>query len=170
MEDENNAPRFLTIGEVAGPFGLRGELKVSIVTQFPERFAGLALVYLNEAPFEVESCRFHKRMVILKLRGIDSIEEADKLRGRLVEVLRSEAVPLSNDHYYHYQIIGLEVWTSDGRLIGKIEEILTLPANDVYLVRFNGKEVLIPAIEDVVLQIDIESGRIIIEPIPGLLD
>ncbi len=169
-ENENNAPRFLTIGEVVGSRGLRGELKVLIVTQFPERFAELTTVYLNESPYEVEYHRIQKRMVILKLKGVDSIDEAEKLRGKLVEVSLSEAVPLGEEHYFHYQIVGLDVWTRDGKLIGKVEEILTLPANDVYLVRANQKEVLIPAIEDVVLEIDLERRRIIIEPIPGLLD
>ncbi|MBI2862946.1 MAG: 16S rRNA processing protein RimM [Chloroflexi bacterium] len=160
----------MTIGEVVGSWGIRGEIKVSIITQFPDRFAYLASVYLDELPFEVESSRFHKRMVLLKLKGIDSIEGAEKLRGRLVEVPLSEAVPLAEEHYYHYQIIGLDVWTRDGRLIGKIGEILTQPANDVYVVRSEGREFLIPAVEDIVLEIDLNRGRITVEPLPGLLD
>ncbi len=171
-ENESNAPRFLTIGEVVGSWGVKGEVKVTIVTEFPERFAKLTKVHLDESPFEIESHRFHKRMVILKLKGVDSIDEAEKLRGKLVEVPLSEAVPLTDEHYYHYQIVGLDVWTKDGKFIGKVEDILTSPANDVYLVRESAskKEVLIPAIEDVVLEIDLQRGRIVIEPVPGLLD
>ncbi len=168
--EERSAPRFLTIGEVLGPWGRVGEVKVSIITQFPERFLSLTRVYLDEVPYGVEASRLHKRTIVLKLRGIDSIDEAEKLRGKLVEVPTSEAAPLAEEHYYHYQIIGLEVWTKDGRLVGKVEDILTTPANDVYVVRTDKKETLIPAIEDVVLRIDLDAGRIIIEPIAGLLD
>lgn len=169
-EEERSIPSFLTIGEVLGSWGRYGEIKVSIITQFPDRFAGLSTVYLDELPYEVESSRFHKQMVVLKLKGVDSIDEADKLRGRLVEVPLAEAVPLAEEHYFHYQVIGLEVWTSDGRRLGTVEDILTTPANDVYIVRSNAKEILIPAIEDVVLSIDLDRRRIVIEPIAGLLD
>ncbi|GAI01472.1 unnamed protein product, partial [marine sediment metagenome] len=97
------------------------------------------------------------------------VEAAQKLRGQPVEIHHSQLYPLPEGQYYHFQLIGLEVWTTRGELLGNITEILTAESNDNYVVSGAKGEILIPAIEDVVKSIDLDSGRITIEPIEGLL-
>jgi 16S rRNA processing protein RimM len=172
---QKNAPdvdaRFLAIGGVIGVHGLAGELVVEILTDFPDRYNTLRSVLIGDglATYEVESVRPHRATVLLKLRGIDDATAAGQFRGELLRVPLSEAVPLPNDHYYWHQIVGLEVRSTDGQLLGHVDEIIRTGANDVYVVHGPRGEVLIPAIEDVVRDIDLASGRIVVELIPGLL-
>ena len=143
-----------------------------MLSDFADRFAGLKTVYLGRAyqPFEVEWTHHHKKGVLLKLAGVATPEQAEALRGALVFVPAAEAVPLSEGQYYWHQIIGLDVQTSDGRQLGRISDILRTGSNDVYVVRSDRGELLIPAIEDVVKEIDLARRRMIVEPMPGLLD
>ncbi len=167
--ERDSAPRFLTIGRVLGPFGTQGELRVQILTEFPERFEQLRTVYLNEVRYEVERSWLHRGSAILKLSGVGSPEDAGKLRGQLVEVPREEAVPLPPGHYYDYQVLGLRVVTAAGEEVGKVEDILHTGANDVLIVRGPRGEVLVPVVRSVVKEMDLQQGRIVIEPLPGLL-
>ncbi len=152
-------------------WGYRGELKIEILTDFPERFASLSQVFLGEdaKPFPVEHARRHGRAALLKLKGIETPEEAAKWREALVQVPRTEAVPLPEGQVYLYQVLGLTVKTAAGEMLGKIVEVLDTGANDVYVVRSDEREVLIPAIPSVIKQTDLERGEMIIEPMEGLL-
>lgn len=163
---------YLAIARIVAPSGTRGEVKGEILTDFPERFARLTRVFVGDelVAYEVLSARVRKRLVYLRLKGCDTMNDAEALRGEIVRIPVSEAVPLPEDHYYWHQIFDLEVWTVAGEFIGKIVDILQRPANDVYVVQGKGKEVLIPAIEDVVKEVDLQKGRMIIQPMPGLLD
>lgn len=162
----------LIIGRILGARGVKGELRVQILTDFPRRFASLKRVFVGDhlTPYEVETVRFHKNIVLLKLRNVDTAEEAECLRGQAIKVPVEEAVPLAPGEFYWHQIIGLEVWTTSGDYLGKVTEILVTGANDVYVVRSDSREVLIPAVADVIKEIAPEKGKIIIEPMPGLLD
>jgi len=162
----------LTIGRILAPRGVRGELRVQVLTDFPKRFSWLKRVFIDDhlTQYEVERVRFFKDQVLLKLRDVDTPEAAEPLRGKEIKVPIEEAVPLAAGEYYWYEIIGLEVWTTSGRRIGKVTEILETGANDVYVVRTDSREVLIPVIADVIKEIAPDKGRIIIEPIPGMLD
>lgn len=170
-------PRFLAVGQVAGAHGVRGEIKVSILTDEPERFGRLSRVWLGPddqepVPWKLEGYRLHHGRALLKLKGCDSRNMAESLRASLVLVPIEEAIPLEEDEYYEHQIVGLVVWTSSGQRLGVIEEILYTGANEVYIVRGEEpgrKEILIPAIEEVVLEIDLAAGRMTIEPLEGLL-
>ncbi len=165
------APTHLIIGRVLAPWGHRGEVRVEIMTDFPERFSRLEEVLVGEAhaPYRLQSARLHKGNAILKLEGIDNPEQAAALRGELLFIPVSEAMPLGEDQYYHYQILGLDVWTRDGRYLGRVSEILETGANDVYVVR-NGREVLIPALADVVQEVDLAGHRMIVTLPPGLVE
>ena len=160
---------FLTVGRVLAPWGLKGDAKIEIHTDFPQRFAPDRTVYVGQIPMIIERSRPHKGNVILKLAGIDSVEQVEALKGKHIEIPQSESMPLDDDEYYQFQLIGLEVSTSEGRLLGKIERILPTGSNDVYVVVGQDKEYLIPAIEDVVKRVDIENGTMTIEEIEGLL-
>ncbi len=164
-------PRYLTIGRVLKPWGYRGELKIEIMTDFPDRFASLKTVFLGEAakPFAVEHARITGKSVRLKLKGIDTPEAGARLRNQLVQIPTEEAVPLPPGHYYLYQLVGLRVKTTQGENIGQVVDILETGANDVYVVRNDDREILIPAIEPVVKKVDLENGELIIEPMEGLL-
>jgi 16S rRNA processing protein RimM len=162
-------PEFITVGQVLAPWGVRGKLKVKVITEFPERFAPSARVYIKRQPMSVESAQWQKGRLVLKLDQVDSRQAAQKLRGQPIEIHRSQLYPLPEGQYYHFQIVGLEVWTTQGERLGKITDILSAPSNDNYVVRGAKGEILIPAIADVVKSIDLERGRVTIEPIKGLL-
>ncbi len=161
---------FVTIGQILAPWGIEGKLKVEIVTDFPQRFTPSSKIYINRQPMTIDSTEWHKRKVIIKLNTIDNLEAAQRLRGQLVEIHQSQVYPLPEGQYYHFQIIGLEVWTTQEELLGNITEILTADSNDNYVVQGAKGEILIPAIDDVVKSIDLNKGRIVIEPIEGLLN
>jgi 16S rRNA processing protein RimM len=164
-------PRYLIIGRVLKPWSYRGELKIEILTEFPKRFASLRQVYIGDDAklFPVERARLHGKYVLLKLAGVDSTQEAAKLRDQLVCVAREEAVPLSKGKHYIYELIGLRVLTTDGELLGEITEVLDTGANDVYIVKDNSREILIPATEEVVKEIAVERGEIVVKLIEGLI-
>jgi 16S rRNA processing protein RimM len=165
-------PEYLTIATIIAPRGLRGELKVRIETDFPERFARLTRVYVGpeRRPFDFEGFRQYKRHGLLKLKGCDDRTAADELRGMDVQIPLEEAMPLEAGEYYVYQIEGLAVWTEDGKPLGVIEEVIFTGSNAVYVTQGPQGEVLIPALEDVVLEVDLERERMIVRLPPGLLD
>jgi len=160
---------FITIGKILAPWGIKGKLKVEITTDFPERFAPSSKVYIGGQPMTIDSTEWHKGKAIIKLNTVDSIEDAEKLQGQLLEIEHSQLYPLSEGQYYHFQLIGLEVRTTQGELLGNITEIMTTPGNDNYVVSGAKGEILIPAIEDIIKSIDLNKGYLIIEPIEGLL-
>jgi 16S rRNA processing protein RimM len=164
--------RFLDIGAIIGPFGLEGDIRVYILSDFPERFVDCEVVRVGDRlrPYEVESSRLVKNEAVLKLKGIDDPDAAAKLKGEVIRVPIDEAVNLEQDEYFWHQIIGLEVRTESGESLGKVTDILRTGANDVYIVQGPRGEVLVPAIADVVLKIDVKSGVITIRPLPGMLE
>src|SRR5262249_31341337 len=125
-----------TIGEVVAPFGRIGELKVRLESDFPDRFARLKQVCLRPpagAPrlFAVERARLHKGQVLLKVEGVESIGDAEAWRGARVQIPREEAVPLPEGSYYAGDLIGLDVVTQEGRMLGRLEKVLAYPAQDL---------------------------------------
>jgi 16S rRNA processing protein RimM len=162
--------QFITIGQILAPWGIEGKLKVEVVTDFPERFTPQSRVYIYRQPATIESTEWRKGKVIIKLNTVNSVEAAQKLQGQPIEIPHSQLYPLPEGQYYYFQLIGLEVWTTRGELLGNIAEILTAESNDNYVVRRAGGEILIPAIEDVVKSVDLDKGHMVIAPIEGLLN
>jgi 16S rRNA processing protein RimM len=164
------ARNFLVIARISSPQGNRGEVKAELVTAFPERFASTTVVHVGpeRRRYELEGHRLMDGAVVLKLRGVDSIDLAESLRGQLVEVPEEEAVELPAGHYFWHQIIGLQAVTPHGEALGKVEDILETGSNDVYVVRGPSGELLVPAIKDVVKSIDLEKGTLTVELMPGL--
>ena len=165
-------PRHLVVGRVLKPFGVRGELKVEILSDFPERFASLRQVFIggDAKLFSVEHTRRHGNAVLVKLAGIETPEDAAHLREQLVSVALEDAVALPENRVYLYQLIGLRVKTIEGELLGEISDVLDTRANDVYIVSNGTREILLPAIPDVVKEINLERGEMIVELIDGLVD
>lgn len=163
--------RFLAIGQLLAPHGVRGEIRVRVLTDFPQRFKRLKRVFLGDEylPVEVESARIAYDRVFIKLKGIDTPESARRHTHKLIYVPVEEAVPLEEGQFYWYQIVGLEVWTTDGRRLGKVTDILATGSNDVYVVQGPFGEVLVPAIEDVIIDIKPNEGRMTIELLEGMI-
>ena len=164
----------LTVGEVTSPFSRFGEVKVNLETDFPDRFARLKEVCLRPKTgearlFDVEKARLHKGQILLKLRGIDSINDAETLRNWKVQVRSQDAVPLPNNEFYIHDLIGCEVVLADGKVLGKITNLLRGSNHDIYAVGQGKEEILLPAIRDVVQSVDIVAKRIVVTPTPGLL-
>jgi 16S rRNA processing protein RimM len=171
VKRQRSEPKYLAIAQVLAPHGVAGEVRAAILTEFPERFALLDRVYLGDDGTAVglEHHRFHKGQVLLKLEGYDNREQAEALRQALVQIPTEEAMPLPEGQYYIHQIVGLDVWTDEGEHLGRVEEVLETGANDVYLVRDEeGNTILIPAIHDAVLEIDLEESRMLVHLMPGL--
>jgi 16S rRNA processing protein RimM len=170
MGKEPAPPESLIVGRILAPWGMRGEVKVEVLTDFPERFAPRKVVYLNTIPLEIERCHPHKQHMVVKLATIDSVEAAERLRGQDLTIPSSELYPLPQGQYYTFQLIGLKVVTTRGQTLGRVTDIMSTASNDVYIVDGKRGEILIPAIEDVVKSIDLKKGKMVIEAIEGLLD
>ncbi len=166
---ETPTPGYVAVGRIAGVWGLRGDLKVEPLTDFPERFAAGASVCLAGVAHTIEKSRRQRGLVLLKLAGIDTVTAAEALRHRLLEVPEEEVRPLAEGQYYHFQILGLEVRTTAGDVLGRVEQIIATGSNDVFVVRGPRGEVLVPAIDDIVTSVDTAAGRIEIEVVEGLL-
>jgi 16S rRNA processing protein RimM len=165
--------RYLAIGKIVRAHGLRGEVSVAVLTGFPERFETTAWVYLgNEleaTAYRVESYRWHKDNVLLTLAGVADRTQAEALRGQFVQVPLGEAIALPEGSYYLYQLIGLQVQTTTGEFLGTITDIIETGANDVYVVQNEDRELLLPAIPDVIKTIDIANGTMVVQVIDGLI-
>ena len=162
------------IGKVVSAQGNKGEVNVLPLTDSIDRFNNLDNVFLrnknSQTILNVEKIRIRKNMVILKLKDIENIQEAKMIVGSILEVERKNAVKLSKDTYFTFEIIGLEVYTENNIFLGKVENIISTGSNDVYVVKRKDKEELfIPAIHDVVKNINLEKKRITINMVDGLI-
>jgi 16S rRNA processing protein RimM len=166
----------LSIGEVVRPHGVRGELRVRILTEYPERLHLHTHFYLADPDFTekvyryaVERIRLRRDVLLLKLEGCNSRTAAEALRGMLVQIPLEDAVPLEEGEYYLFQLLGVDVETEQGEWLGRVVEVLETGANDVYVVRGPRGEVLVPAISEVVRALDLVAKRMVIHLMPGLL-
>ena len=171
---KTQSTEWATIGQVVALFGVRGEMKVRLLTDIPDRFQQLGAVYVgsDHRQYAIEHVRPYKgESVVLKLAGIDDANTAETLRHQSLFIPLSELAELPPDSYYQHDIVGLTVVTLAGRELGHIVDIMETGSNDVYIVKgSDGKEVLIPAIKAVVKQIDLARHTMSIDPLPGLLE
>lgn len=167
--------KHLTVGKIMSSWGVKGQIKIEPLTDNPKRFKVLHEVFIDytgQAVFyRVESVIFLKDYFpVLKLVGINSIQEAETLKGHYLKIQRKYAVRLPKGRYFICDIIGLDVFDESDKCIGTVKDILETGANDVYVVEAKGKkEILIPAIKQVVKKIDIENGIMVIRPLEGML-
>lgn len=164
----------LEVGQIVNTFGIKGEVKVTPFTDDINRFDNLKKVYVktrkDDKLYKVEGVRYHKNMVLLKLEGIENPEQAELLKNAFLEIDREDAVPLKEGQYFIADLIGLEVYTDEGNLLGKVDDIYNTGANDIYVVKDElGKQVLLPGIKEVIKQVDLENEKIIVHLIPGLI-
>ncbi|HEY8489769.1 MAG TPA: ribosome maturation factor RimM [Dehalococcoidia bacterium] len=163
------AEGFVAVGRVVRPWGVTGDLKVQPLTDFPEeRFAPGAEVWLRGRRYAVDGARLHRGYVYLRLTGVHSANDAEALRDALVEVPEAALRPLPPGEYYRFQILGLAVYSTEGEYLGQVRDVLTTGSNDVYVVRDDGPELLVPAIDDVVKDVDLAAGRMTVELLEGM--
>jgi 16S rRNA processing protein RimM len=159
---------FVAVGFVRGPRGVRGELKVEPLTDFPQRFQPGAVLWAGGVQRTVRSVRVQRDLLLVALEGIDDRHRADALRSSLLEVPETALPALAEGSYFRFQIEGMEVFDRAGRSLGRVEEVLATGANDVYVVRSETAELLIPAIDSVVKTVDVPGRRMVVDLPPGL--
>ena len=165
----------LRVGVISSTHGVRGEVKVFPTTDDAARFNDLKSVFLDTGKellkLEISGVKFFKNMVILKFKGYDNINDIECYRGRELWITRDQAVPLGEDENFVADLIGLSVVTDEGEPLGVMKDVMFTGANDVYVVeRENGKELLLPAIKDCILDVDLEAGVMKVHVLDGLLD
>jgi 16S rRNA processing protein RimM len=162
----------VTIGRITAPHGVRGEVRVQPETDFPERFSSIKDVYLIQGdradPAVVAGCRPHGTVMLMRFEGVATLDDAERLRGASVAIPRANAVPLGPDAYYIHEILGMRVLTEAGRALGVVAEVLRAPANDVYVVRGERGEVLVPALRAVVRRVDRGAREMVVALPAGL--
>lgn len=165
---------YLEIGQIVNTSGLKGFLKVIPLTDDITRFEDLKTVYIQEkkdlVEFKIQDVKYSKNMVLLKLEGIDDIGEAEKFKNFYIKINRKDAVELEEDSYFIVDIIGCKVFTDENEFLGKVIDVFQTGSNDVYTVKNNeDKEILLPAIEDVIKDIDIANKKIVVKLMDGLI-
>lgn len=176
LVNEYTEPRFLIIGQITRPHGVKGEVRVTVHTDISERFMWLKQVFLSldalsnsPQPVEVQKARVQKDTVLLKLQGYDDRDAAENLRNMWLFVAREQAIPLAEGEYFLYQLQGLKVFSHEGLFLGQLTEILELPAHRVYGIHGSYGEILVPDNPELILEVDIQAGKMVIQLLPGMI-
>lgn len=167
--------KYFEVGQIVNTFGVKGLLKVKAFTDELERFEELKTVYIckkNEMQLvEIEGVQYHKNMVLLKIKGIDDMGEAEKYKGLFLKIDRKDAKKLPEGKYFIADLIGLDVYTDDEKYLGKVDDIFQTGSNDVYVIKDEmGKQILLPGIPEVIKKVDLENEKIIVHLLKGLVD
>jgi 16S rRNA processing protein RimM len=166
-------PEFLVIGKLRRPHGLRGEMLMDVLTDFPERLVPGATVFLGEEhqPQRISGLRSQDQALLVSIAGFQSPEEVGRFRNHLVYVRVADLPQLPEGEYYHHQLLGLKVVQDSGETLGILSEILITGANDVYVVQpEEGPEILLPAIAEVIREINLAQGYLVVHLLPGLIE
>ena len=166
--------KYLEIGQIVNTFGIKGMVKVNPFTDDIKRFDKLKTIYIQNKKgikeYGVQEVKYHKNMVLVKLKGVNTPEEADLLRQSYLLVDREKEEPLEEGVYYIVDLLGLEVYTDENQLLGTLEDIYNTGSNDIYVVKSQlGKQILLPGISDVIKKVDLEAKRIVVHLLKGLL-
>lgn len=162
-----------TVGKIVNTHGVKGEVKVMPTTDDPSRFKKFKSVYVMRktmTTYEIETVRFHKGCVLIKFKGIDDMDAAELLRGSEIKIDRKDGVPLGKDEYYISDLYDMEVYTEEERFLGKIVDIIETGSNDVYVLKKAGrqKDLLIPAIKQVIKNVDVAGKKMTVHLLEGL--
>ena len=164
----------LEVGQIVNTFGIKGFVKVNPFVDDMHRFDKLKKVYIKKQEslqkFEIEQVKYQKNVVLVKFKGIESIEEAEKLKNCYMEIDREDAIPLEEDTYFIADLLGSAVYTEEGKELGKLEDIFNTGSNDIYVVKDElGKSVLLPAIAEVIKEVNVQDKKIIVHLLEGLI-
>lgn len=166
--------KYFEVGQIVNTFGVKGMLKVKPFTDDANRFEELKKVYICKKEkleeVEIEEVKYHKDMVLLKVKGIDDMDGAEKVKGLYLKIDRKNAKKLPKDTYFIADLLGLEVYSDKEEFLGKVDDIFRTGANDVYVVKDEkGKQLLLPGIPEVIKEIDLEKEKIIVHILKGLV-
>ena len=166
--------KYLEIGQIVNTFGIKGMVKIKPFTDDIRRFDKLEKIYIenkkSRKEYVIEEVKYHKNMVLMKLKGIDTPEDANLLRQSYLLIDRDKEEPLEEGTYYIVDLLGLEVYTDEDKLLGTVQDIFNTGSNDIYIVKDEqGKQVLLPGISEVIKEINLEDKKIIVHLIPGLI-
>ncbi|MCY3657278.1 MAG: ribosome maturation factor RimM [Chloroflexi bacterium] len=161
----------VAVGRINATWGLRGHVKVTPLTSNPKRIQPGEVLLVRGEPREVLDVRYPKGFPCVVFAGYEDATAASALRGTLIEIAEADLPDLGQDEYYVHDLVGLEVVSAAGERLGRLAEVLRTGANDVYIVRRKGeRDLLLPAIGDVIAEVDLDGGRMVVELLPGLLD
>lgn len=161
--------RQVEVGRITSVHGLTGQVRVAMASDVPDRFDPGRQVYIQGQAYRIASLTpFRPGHVILSFQGVNAVEEARRLVGENVIVPASESPQLPEGEFFHYQLLGLRVFTGDGEFLGEISEILETGSNDVYVVKGDGGEVLVPALSKVITQVNLDQGMMLVSLPEGL--
>lgn len=164
---------YLIVGQLRRPHGVRGEMKMAVLTDFPERLKVGKTVYLGSAhqPVTITNIRWQNDVMLISFQDYQNRKDVELLRNQWVYIIAGDLPSLEKGDFYHHELLGLQVVSDEGNLLGEIVEILETGANDVLVVEsVDGGEILLPMIEDVLIDIKPESGQVTVHLLPGLLD
>ncbi|MBP6874907.1 MAG: 16S rRNA processing protein RimM [Candidatus Eisenbacteria bacterium] len=171
--NERAQDTWVHVGTLGKTFGLKGEVVVHYTGETPDRFRPGSVVHIVTAegrvPARIASMREMPAKLVVAFEGRASVDEIRPWVGCALEVRASELPPLEAGSYYHYELLGLEVYSAGGELLGRIEEILETGGNDIFCVRKEGREILVPAIDDAIDSIDPAAGRVVLKDMKGLI-
>ena len=164
---------YFEIGQIVNHFGIKGMVKVNPFAEDISIFESLNSILLEKEtkliPIEIEEVKYSKNQILLKIKGINTIEEAEKYRGCYLKIARKDAKKIPKDTYFIADLIGLTVYTDEQILLGKVDDIYNSGANDIYVVKDEkGKQILLPAIKEVIKEVDLEQEKIIVHLLKGL--
>lgn len=164
----------LEVGQIVNTFGIKGFVKVYPYVNDVTRFNNLKYVYAKskkeEKKLEIEEVKYQKNMVLLKFKGVETVEKAEKLRNNYLEIDRSDAIPLEEGEFFIADLIGLKVFLDTGEELGILEDIYNTGSKDIYVVKDKlGKSYLLPYIDEVIKKIDLDNSKIIVHIIEGLI-
>lgn len=165
--------QMFTIGRIVNTHGVKGEMRVMPSTFDIKRFEMLKEVYVEQRElktYEIVGVRYHKNFVLIRLKGVDTMEQAELFKNATLKINREDSLPLDENEYYMCDLYDLEVETEEGRKLGVLTDIIETGSNDVYVIKHKEtkKEILIPAIKQCIKQIDLEEGKMIVHLLEGL--
>ena len=166
--------QYFEIGQIVNHFGIKGMVKVNPFTDDISQFEEMETILVDKKgsllEIQIEEVKYSKNQVLLKLKGIDTVEDAEKYRNCYLKLPREKARKLPENTYFIADLIGLEVYTDEGNLLGKVEDIYNSGASDIYVIKDTlGKQILLPAIKEVIKQIDLEQEKIVVHLLEGLV-
>ncbi len=168
-------PRYVTVGQIGPPHGVDGSVKVKSLTDVKERFRPAARFFIAP-PFPslthltVEKVKGTGEFLFIKFKEINSRKKALELKGRFLQIPCEESPELPVDSYWIYEICGLSCYTENGKYLGKVEEVIKTGSNDVFVIKKGKQEILVPALKEIILEVNLEDQKLIIRPCPGLLE
>lgn len=165
---------YFEIGQIVNTFGIKGFVKIVPFTDDLERFEELERVFVVKQKqlieMQIEEVKYHKNLVLVKFKGIEDINMAEKYKGCYIKIKRENARKLPKDTYFIADLIGIDVYDENGNLLGKVDDIFNNKSHDVYVIKDDlGKQILLPSTKEVIKDVDVEKGKIIVHLIDGLV-